>query len=136
MIYGYECRECGQEYTSSVRDDVLRLPWDEGDLVKGAQIRCTRCDHAPVKRKYSISATPIMHEHQNSSTGSLISSPNQFKRELKEMGQREEERTGIPCAYEPIDPDEAKAHVLASDAVGLEETNRVRVNAGQPAIRL
>lgn len=133
-IYGYQCRECGQGYTSEFRGDVLMVVSDDPEL-DGMFAEC-HCGNGSIKRKYSISTTAMMHEHMNASTGSLISSPSQFRRELREMSDRETERTGIPCSYEPIDPEEARAQVVASDGVGLDATNRVRVNEGQPPIRL
>ena len=133
-MYGYECRECGQSYTSEIRGNFLAaIAIDRNTVVKQ---ECTECGNPEVKRKYSVVVHRPMPEHLNKTTNTLISSDRQFREELKRKSEAEFLRTGIPCNYEPIDPDEAKAAVLASDAVGLESTNRVRVNEGKPAIKL
>jgi hypothetical protein len=139
IIYGYQCRECGQEYTSAYRGNVLQ----QIDIARGVcggdavyvPVECV-CGNAEIKRKYSLAAHRGMPEHLNRTTGTVISSDRQFRDELKRKSEAEFLRTGIPCQYEPIDPDEAKAAVIASDGVGLESTNRARVNAGKPPIRL
>jgi hypothetical protein len=139
MIYGYECRQCGQGYESNRRGNVLEvLDYSRG--VTGGPVFYTSktclCGHHEIKRKYSISATPMMHSHMNASTGSLISDHAQFARELKMKGEMETERTGIPCNYVPIDPDEALAQVVKTGAVGLDSTNQARMNEGKPPIRI
>ena len=131
-LYGYQCRECGQEYTSAFRGDVLKEDAGFGPVSK----RCPQCGNPEIKRKYSLAAHRGMPEHLNRTTNTVISSDRQFREELKRKSEAEFLRTGIPCSYEPLDPEEAKAAVIASDAVGLESTNRARVNAGKPPIRL
>lgn len=128
-LYGYQCRECGQEYLSKHRGNYL-VDQD------GFMIRCSACGNDEVKRRYSVATHRGMPEHLNRTTNTVISSDRQFRDELKRKSEAEFLRTGIPCQYEPIDPEEAKAAVIASDGVGLESTNRARVNAGKPAIRL
>lgn len=131
-LYGYQCRECGQEYTSTFRGDVLR---EVDDFVWSSR-DCTQCGHDEVKRRYSIAVHRPMHEHMNKTTNTLISSSRQFRDELARKSEAEEKRTGIPCNYVPIDPDEARQVVIDSDAVGLDATNRVRVNEGKAPIRI
>lgn len=128
-LYGYQCRECGQEYTSTIRGNHLKT-----DL--GLTVPCHECEAPVVKRKYSISTHRGMQEHMNKTTGTLISSERQFREELKRKSEAQYLKTGIPCDYQPMDPEEAKQVVIDSDAVGLESTNRVRVNEGRPPIRL
>lgn len=128
-LYGYQCRECGQEFLSKWRGSHLTTS-------HGSTLDCAVCGHDEVKRKYSIATHRGMEQHLNRTTNTVISSDRQFRDELKRRSESEFLRTGIPCNYEPLDPDEAKAAVIASGAVGLDETNRVRVNAGKPPIRL
>ena len=129
-LYGYQCRECGQDYTSFTRGNFLI---DPETLLR---MPCYKCEAPEVKRKYSLAVHRPMHEHMNRSTGTLISSDRQFRDELKRKSEEQFLRTGIPCQYEPIDHDEAKAAVIASGGVGLDSTNRVRVNEGKPPIKL
>ena len=121
-IYGYLCRECGQAYDSERRADNLGP--------------CTQCDTGEIRRKYSITVERPMQEHWNTTTNSPISSTLGFKDELKRMSDAQFLRTGIPCQYEPSDPEMIRKVVEDSGAVGLDETNRARVAAGKRAIRL
>lgn len=121
-IYGYQCRTCGQDYESTVRADRL---------VESCQV-CLQ----PVTRKYSIRVERTMQEHWNVSTNSAISSDRQFRDELNRKSDAEFMRTGIPCQYEPVDPELIHAHVVAKNGVGLESTNRARVAEGRKPIRL
>jgi DNA-directed RNA polymerase subunit RPC12/RpoP len=139
-IYGYQCRECGQHYDSDVQGATL---WGEvttflngQHMVKWRKVHCKECGNKTINRKYTISAKPIMHSHMNRSTGTMISDEAQFKATLKDMGERETERTGIPNNYEPIDPEEARQTVIDSGAAGLDGTNQKRVAEGRPAIRI
>jgi hypothetical protein len=120
MIYGYMCRECGQEYTSGYRGDVLP---DE-------------CCGTPVKRKYSLAVHRPMPRHFNQTTQSEIGSQKQFERELKYQGELAEEKSGIATRYEVADPEMVRKQVEASQGVGLDATNTRLMNEGKPPIRL
>lgn len=121
-IYGYKCRPCGQEYDSETRADRLDVP-------------CQVCG-GPITRKYSIRLEKPMQEHWNITTNSPISSDRQFRDELKRMSEQQMLKTGIPCNYEPVDPEMIRAHVESTGAVGLDATNRVRVAEGKRPIRI
>jgi len=122
-IYGYKCRTCGQNYDSSTRADSLGHCATEG------------CD-GEIRRKYSIVVERPMQEHWNITTNSPISSDRQFRDELKRMSEQQMLKTGIPCNYEPVDPEMMRKHVESTDAIGLDATNRVRVAEGKPPIRI
>jgi hypothetical protein len=132
ILYGYQCRECGQEYTSEYQGSVLMIPCctDHGMV----EFRCD-CGSA-VKRKYSLAVHRPMHEHFNQSVGKPISSDRQFRDELKRKSEEQFLRTGIPADYQPVDPEVARAAVEQSQGMGLESTNRRRVNEGKKAIRV
>lgn len=121
-IYGYKCRPCGQEYDSEIRADRLDVP-------------CQVCG-GPITRKYSIVVERPMHEHWNVTTNSAISSDRQFRNELRRMSDEQMLKTGIPCNYEPVDPDMIRAKVQENGAVGLDATNRARVAEGKQPIRI
>jgi hypothetical protein len=56
---------------------------------------------SPLKRVYSVQFAPVMQSHLNPSTGSIISDPKQFSRELARKSELATERTGIPHNYQP-----------------------------------
>ena len=128
ILYGYQCRECGQEYTSERRGNFLLV----NDFDK---MSCT-CGHYEIKRKYSVSVHRPMHEHFNTSVGKPISSDRQFRDELKRKSEEHFLRTGIPADYQPVDPTELRKQVEASDGAGLDSTNRRLVNEGKRPIRV
>jgi len=119
-LYGYQCRECGQEYTSEIRADLLDRD----------------CCGQPIKRKYSVAVHRPMHEHFNTSVGKPISSDRQFRDELKRKSEEHFLKTGIPADYVPSDPTETRKAVEASGGVGLDSTNRARVASGKKPIHL
>jgi hypothetical protein len=135
ILYGYQCRECGQEYTSETRGDVLMEDCAPGEMAPH-EVPCQACGHSPVKRKYSLAVHRPMHEHFNQSVGKPISSDRQFRDELKRKSDEHFLRTGIPADYQPVDPEVARAAVEKSQGMGLESTNRRRVNEGKRAIRV
>ena len=127
-IYGYQCRECGQEYTSEYRGDRLM----DGD----DPMWCGECQHHEVKRRYSVAVHRPMPRHFNSTTQTEVGSQKQFERELKMQGEMAEDKTGIPTQYEVADPEMLRNQVESNQGHGLDATNRRRMNEGQPPIRL
>jgi len=128
IIYGYQCRQCGQEYTSEYRGDVL--------VEQGAQVECAMCTSTEIKRRYSVAVHRPMPRHFNSTTQTEVGSQKQFERELKMQGEMAEEKTGIPTQYEVADPEMLRKQVESNQGAGLDSTNRRRMNEGQAPIRL
>lgn len=124
ILYGYQCRECGQEYTSEYQGSALP------DFI------CRGCGNDHVKRRYSLAVHRPMHEHFNQSVGKPISSDRQFRDELKRKSDAHFLATGIPADYQPVDPEIARRAVEESQGMGLESTNRRRVNEGKKPIRV
>jgi hypothetical protein len=124
MIYLYECRGCGQQFNSPVR----------GDFAVDRDGHTVNCCAQPVKRRYQLAVQRPMHDHFNNTTNTVIGSQRQFKEELKTMSEAATLKTGIEHNFEPIDPEIARKAVEASDAQGLDSTNRVRVATGKRAI--
>ena len=127
-IYGYMCRQCGQEYTSEYRGNVL--------VEQGAQVECAMCTSEEIKRKYSVSVHRPMPRHFNSTTQTEIGSQKQFERELMMQGEMAEEKSGIPTQYEIADPEMLRAQVESNQGEGLDATNTRLMNEGKPPIRL
>ena len=123
ILYGYQCRECGQAYDSEFRGNVLP------DTV------CA-CGNDEIKRKYSVAVHRPMPTHFNTSVGKEIGSERQFRDELKRKGELESLRTGVDNDYQPVDPSVAREAVEKSGHMGLEATNRRRVENGQRPIRV
>lgn len=141
ILYGYQCRECGQEYTSEFQGSVLQVLCCDGECAAEPEDQwvnkfCDRCGNDEIKRRYSLAVHRPMHEHFNQSVGKPISSDRQFRDELKRKSEEQFLRTGIPADYQPVDPEVARAAVEQSQAMGLESTNRRRVNEGKKAIRV
>ena len=132
-IYGYECRECGQEYTSEYRGNVLM---EDCECCGEVPVACVCGTDTPIKRKYSLAVHRPMHEHFNRSVGKPISSDRQFRDELKRKSEEQFLRTGIPADYVPSDPTETRKAAEASGYEGLESTNRQRVRDGLKPIRV
>jgi hypothetical protein len=129
-IYGYECRQCGQKYTSEYRGDVL-MEHDGEHFVT-----CSGCLNDRIKRKYSVAVHRPMARHFNSTTQSEIGSQKQFERELKMQGEIAEEKSGVPTQYEIADPEMLRAQVESNQGEGLDATNKRLMNEGKPPIRL
>lgn len=141
ILYGYQCRECGQEYTSEYQGNVLMVLCCDGECAAEPEDQwvnkfCDRCGNDEIKRKYSVSVHRPMHEHFNTSVGKPISSDRQFRDELKRKSEEHFLRTGIPADYQPVDPTELRKEVEASDGAGLDATNRRLVNEGKRPIRV
>lgn len=131
-IYGYMCRECGQEYTSEYRGDVLL----EGTDRHGGVPAICVCGHGEIKRKYSVAVHRPMPRHFNTTTQSEIGSQKQFERELKMQGEMAEDKSGVPTRYEVADPEMLRSQVEQSQGAGLDATNTRLMNEGKPPIRL
>lgn len=139
ILYGYECRECGQEYTSEYQGNVLQVIDIARGVCGGDAVYVNQecvCGNGEIKRKYSLAVHRPMHEHFNHSVGKPISSDRQFRDELKRKSEEHFLRTGIPADYVPSDPTETRKAVEESGGIGLESTNRRRVNEGMKPIRL
>lgn len=68
----------------------------------------------------SVQIAPVMQAHWNASTGTIVSSPKQFERELKRSSEEATERTGIPHNYVPVDVSDTTALGVTDE--GLDAT--------------
>ena len=132
-IYGYMCRECGQEYTSEYRGNVLM---EDCECCGEVPVACVCGTDTPIKRKYSVAVHRPMPRHFNSTTQSEIGSQKQFERELKMQGEMAEEKSGIPTQYEVADPEMLRQQVESNQGQGLDATNTRLMNEGKAPIRL
>lgn len=63
---------------------------------------CFDCGN-PLRRVYSISVKRDIPEHFNPQTGGVVRGMQQFKRDLRDAGEKQWEKTGIPHRYIPMD---------------------------------
>lgn len=73
-----------------------------------------------------------MHEHFNHTVNRPISSMTQFRDELRRQSEVATERTGIEHSYAPVEWGDAAA--VGATNEGIEESNRVRAERGEPLL--
>lgn len=108
MTYEYKCKECGNVLLSQTHG-------------LESLISCGVCD-GPIRRVYSISVKRDIPEHFNPQTGGVVRGMQQLKRDLRDAGDKQWERTGIPHRYIPMDLRE-----LPQPAEAREESDRRQV---------
>jgi len=124
---------CENGHTAQVHNGAIPLK----DFNPPASLPvCSAGCGSEMKRKYSLAIHRPMADHYNNTTNTMIGSNRQFREELKRQSEVATLKTGIEHNFEPIDRAELKKTVVASDGVGLESTNRVRVAKGQRAVEL
>lgn len=132
MMYEYKCPECDQRYLTQYRGDRLDLFQVNTSEAMRHDRTCTY--NGKMVRVFSFSVAPMMQEHWNATVNKPIRSQQQFKDELKRMGEAASEYDGFEHDYQPVDPEDTKA--LGVTAEGLDATNRVRVKEGKRPINL
>lgn len=70
------------------------------------------------KRVWGFHMARVWHEHWNPSTGSVVSSRQQFRDDLKRRSEEATERTGIPHNFVEVDITDKKALGVTDE--GLE----------------
>jgi hypothetical protein len=97
------------------------MPWyeyrdpDTGDT-RLSQTRANRLEFNGklYKRKFSFHPASVMHQHFNTSTGTVVSSQRQFDDDLKRLSEERTEATGIPHNYVNVD-------IMDKDALGVTD---------------
>ncbi len=110
-VYSFRCSGCLGETERMTRNPPL----------------CSRCD-LEMRRVWGFSYRPTMVEHWNQSVGKYVSNDRQFRDELKRMGEKESESTGLYHEYVPIDINDRKACGVTDE--GLDATRKVRRDSG------
>lgn len=125
--YEYRCDGCKTPYTivDSMEGDT-KAEFDRGLM---AHIMPDGSVCGMFKRDFSsVHIAPVMQEHMNATVGKPISDMGQFKRELREAGEKLEERTGVPHDFQPVDLRDKDS--LGVDDTGLDATHDAMVKAG------
>lgn len=136
-IFEYKCRDCGTGFLDHASADqsqeFVGAPCPRAmDTVKdkvGGDVyaRFTGCK-GTLKRVFSFHLTPVMHEHYNPSTGSVVSSMGDYRRQLRQASEEAEIRTGgIKHDFQPIGPDEIAATTTDE---GMKSTHDTQVAMG------
>lgn len=117
-IYGYRCRECGEERESTRRDDSQPC----------------RCGGVS-RRQFSVNVAGMSFQpHFNHSVGAFVNSSRHFDDVLKRRSEENSLRTGVDHNYTRIDGDEAKSmKAVGATDEGLEHTKKVRRDTGLDA---
>ena len=89
MIYEYRCKVCGQLHHLSTYG------------LEGRD--CDMCEQGVLVRKYSVTVHRDIPEHFNPQLGKPVRGMQQIKRELRDAGEKQWEKTGIPHRYVPMD---------------------------------
>lgn len=105
MKYEYRCKQCYETH-------LLHTYGLEGSI-------CTVCGDGILARVYSITVHRDLPEHYNPQVGKPIRGMQQLKRELRDAGEKQWEKTGIPHRYVPMDMRE-----LPQPAEAREEADR------------
>lgn len=124
-MYEYRCDTC--RATHLITDDPDGQRKARADL---GHVPCT-CGGV-YRRRFSFHAAPVMHAHLNHATGTVISSPRQFRSELRRISDESEARTGIPTNLQPADPHELMADALDTHGDdGLKSQHDAAVKRGE-----
>lgn len=106
-LYEYRCRNCGiTDHITCAPDDPLKTDFYD------ASPPCQGCVEGQLRRVFSFTPAPVLHEHWNPSTGTVISSHRQHRSELRRISEESEARTGIPTNLVPADPRELRAQAM------------------------
>ena len=126
-MYEYKCSECNASHT--ITDDR------DGDLKTRADLGYVPCTCGGFyRRRFSFSTPPMMHEHWNPTTGTVVSSMRQFRADLRRQSEEQEARTGIPTNLQPVDTEELRREALEQHGdAGLREQHDGRVARGEQA---
>lgn len=107
MIYEYVCPEGHVQDVQLSSDERDRYLGEPCLMVRKVGTRSELC-REPLRRKFSFSAPPMMHEHYNPTVGKVVSDMKQFRSDLSRASDEATAKTGIPHKYEPVDLQEVK----------------------------
>ena len=108
-LYEYRCKYCNRSTMHTERGDSTL---------------CASCGRTAARR-YSFTVAPMMHEHLNNTTGTVVSSHRKFKDDLARQSEEASVRTGIEHDFQPLTPSEladASAHGVTDE--GMDATRR------------
>lgn len=129
-IHKYICKQCGR--ATEVSAPVGTSP-QRPDLCSG----CGSGDATAWRRDFSgVGLARPMMSHWNATTGTEVSDMKGFKDDLKRKSEEATLKSGVEHNYEPIEYADLRPVIDASEAKGLEETNRARHAAGERTIDL
>lgn len=97
---------------------------------------CPDCEYDDFGRVYNVQVVRPMHEHLNSTTGTIVSDMKGFKSDLQRKSEDAYLRTGVEHNYEPLDYGDVKHVVEESGGVGLDGTNRARHAKGEKTVEI
>lgn len=129
--YQYRCRKCNQLYEEwAERDQKTEL--DDAVFLRG----CVLCD-GPVRPSYNtVRFGSVMHEHYSPATGTIVSDPRQFDRDVRRLEEEATIRDGIPTTFSQVDLSDREALGVTDE--GLKSTHDRQVETGrrEPTPRL
>lgn len=105
--YDYKCQRTGCGYRFTLHCSVNDPDKAEYDARKIHCPDCTAAGFAPpprLRRVFGFQMPRVWHAHFSDTTGTIVSSPADFKRQLREISERQTEKTGIPHDIQPADP--------------------------------
>lgn len=115
MIYMYKCPDCRTQVDSTYRGDALGP--------------CPNCTTGVLKRRWSVNSAPVMQEHFNHTTGTVVGSMAQFRDDLKRASDEYSQRTGIESDFQPREWGE-----LGATGEGMDDVNRERTKLQLPTL--
>lgn len=123
--YEYKCPECQTRVQFSSAPDG-----EQKQAADAHQLPCPDCA-TPVRRVFQLTFAPVLHSHYNHTTGTVVSGHRDFKNQLRAMGAQQEERTGIPTDFQPVDHRDLFQRSLEKNGdAGLKEQHDAAVKAG------
>jgi len=120
-VYQYRCSAC------SVVGETFRKLSDD------PMVTCPECGKDDLRRLYSFSLQPVMHEHFNHSVGELVSGRRDFAEKLRRKSEEASEQTGIPHNYVPVDLSDSEGLNVTEE--GMDSTLRRRTETGQREVK-
>lgn len=115
-VYEFWCR-CSREELSTVRS------MSQDTMTKV----CPNCGEL-AQRRFSVPSAPVFEEHFSIATGQMVTSEQDFKRQLKRASDEATEKTGIPHNFVPTE-------VKPMEGPGTESQARRQRELGTPGFQ-
>ncbi len=126
-LYQYKCPEPA---CAAIVEFRAAPDGDQKKLADARGLLCPECG-TPVRRVFQLTFTPVLHSHYNPTVGNVVSGYKDFKTQLRIAGQQQEERTGIPTDFQPVDHRDLFQRSLEKNGdAGLKEQHDAAVKAG------
>lgn len=100
------------------------MPWYEYKNRKTGETRLSQqradrmvFDGQEFNRVWGFQQAPMIHEHLNPSTGTVVSSRRGFKDDLKRLSDERSERTGISHNFVEVDITDKKALGVTDEGI-------------------